>query len=176
MTMLIVYSSRTGNTKKIAEAIAAVMPEAKLASIDTAPAPDDFDWVALGFWVNKGLPDNAMLRYMQTIRKSTVALFGTLGAWPNSEHAKKCIQRSEALLAAPEAGNTVLGTFLCQGRVDPAVISLMQQQASPAHPMTEERKQRLLEAAKHPDEQDCRRAQEVFLRFAAQRNEHKPTA
>ena len=39
---------------------------------------------------------------------------------------------------------------------------MMQKMASDVHPMTPERKARLEEAAKHPDEADCLRAQEAF--------------
>ena len=43
---------------------------------------------------------------------------------------------------------------------------MMQKMASDVHPMTPERKARLEEAAKHPDEADCLRAQEAFKGFA----------
>lgn len=168
MKSLVVYSSRTGNTRKIAEAIAAVFPGCELYSVESAPAPEGYELVAIGYWVDKGMPDAEAKTYLETVRNTNVALFGTLGAWPDSEHAKDCVVQGEALVNAPERRNKVLGTYLCQGKVDPKVIAMMQKMAASAHPMTPERKARLEEAAKHPDEADCLQAQEVFKAFAEQ--------
>ena len=106
--------------------------------------------------------------YLETVRDAKVALFGTLGAWPDSDHARDCIAQGEALVNAPERRNKVLGTYLCQGKVDPKIVAMMQKMASDVHPMTPERKARLEEAAQHPDEADCLRAQEAFKGFAEQ--------
>ena len=52
-----------------------------------------------------------------------------------------------------------------KGKVDPKVVAMMQRMASDVHPMTPERKARLEEAAKHPDEEDRRKARETFRAF-----------
>ena len=53
MKTLIVYSSLTGNTKKVAEAIAAVLPGCDLLPVEEAPASvEGYDLVALGYWVD----------------------------------------------------------------------------------------------------------------------------
>ena len=168
MKALVVYSSRTGNTRKIAEAIAAVLPGCEIHPVESAPAPEGYDLVAVGYWVDKGMPDAQAKAYLETVRDAKVALFGTLGAWPDSDHARDCIAQGEALVNAPERRNKVLGTYLCQGKVDPKIVAMMQKMASDVHPMTPERKARLEEAAKHPDEADCLRAQEAFKGFAEQ--------
>lgn len=167
MKTLIVYSSLTGNTRRIAEAIAAALPDVSICTVEEAPAAEDYDFVALGYWVDKGLPDSKSQKYMERIQNRVVALFGTLGAWPHSEHAEQCRLQAESMMRQPQRGNTVLGTFLCQGRVDPKVVAMMQKMADSVHPMTEERRLRLEEAAKHPDEQDCRNAVKTFAAFAA---------
>ena len=51
--------------------------------------------------------------YLETVRDANVALFGTLGAWPDSDHARDCIAQGEALVNAPERRNRVIGTYLC---------------------------------------------------------------
>lgn len=159
MKMLVVYSSRTGNTRMIAEAVHSVMPEGtEIFPVDTAPEPAGYDFIALGFWVDKGAPDSAMARYMDKVRGTSVGLFGTLGAWPDSDHARESLQK--AVDQVP--GNTVLGTFICQGKVDPRLLAAMAKMKENPHPMTEERKARLEEAAKHPDEHDCAEARRVF--------------
>ncbi len=165
MKSLIVYSSRTGNTQKVAEAIAAVLPNSDIFPVAEAPSADGYDLVAVGYWVDKGMPDAQCKAYIETISHATVGMFGTLGAYPDSDHAKDCIVKGEALLTEPARGNTVLGSFLCQGKVDPKITEMMNKMSNNPHPMTEERKARLEEAAKHPDEKDCANAQSLFLEF-----------
>ena len=97
MKALVVYSSRTGNTRKIAEAIAAVLPGCEIHPVESAPAPEGYDLVAVGYWVDKGMPDAQAKAYLETVRDAKVALFGTLGAWPDSDHARDCIAQGEAL-------------------------------------------------------------------------------
>ena len=73
--------------------------------------------------------------------------------------------RGEAAATEPDRGNTVLGSWLCQGKVDPRVLEVMAKVAADVHPMTPERRARIEEAAKHPDDDDCRRAQEFMLQM-----------
>lgn len=160
MKSLVVYSSRTGNTRMIAEAIHSVMPEStEIFAVENAPDPAGYDFIALGFWVDKGAPDDAMARYMDNVQGKSVGLFGTLGAWPDSDHARESMQKAVACVG----GNQVLGTFLCQGKVDPKLLEAMAKMGGTnPHPMTEERRARIEEAAKHPDETDCENARKVF--------------
>ena len=58
MKSLVVYSSQTGNTQKLAESVYAVLPgEKEIWPVDEAPAPENFDVVAAGFWLQAGKPD-----------------------------------------------------------------------------------------------------------------------
>lgn len=162
MKSLIVYSSRTGNTRMIAEAIHSAMPAGTaLIPVENAPDPAGYDFLALGFWVDKGGPDAAMAAYMDQLSGLKLGLFGTLGAWPDSDHAHKSMQRALNRVS----GNEVLGTFICQGKVDPKLIAAMSKMRNSPHPMNEERKARLEEAAKHPNEADCEAGRQVFARI-----------
>ena len=149
MNACIVYSSCTGNTRKVAEALADTsgLP---CFPVRIAPEPDDFDILALGFWVRKGLPDARALRYMERIRGKHVFFFGTLGAWPHSDHARRCMAATHKILQA--GGNTVVDGFLCQGRVNPQVVAASQRKGG--HPLSPERLARLREAERHPDAAD----------------------
>lgn len=164
MKTLVVYSSLTGNTKKVAHAVAEVMPECTVVSVEEAPAsPEGYDLVAVGYWVDKGIPDGRIRAWLEGVKNTRLVFFGTLGAWPDSDHARECMARGEAMAMEPSRGNTVLGSWLCQGRIDPKVLEAMARMAGNVHPMTPERRARIEEAAKHPDEEDCRRAQ-AFIR------------
>ncbi|SCY58996.1 flavodoxin family protein [Desulfoluna spongiiphila] len=159
MKSLIVYSSRTGNTRAVAEAVKEAFPEpCTLAPVEEAPAVDDYDVIAIGYWVDKGMPDAKAKTFMEKIKGKKVGLFGTLGAYPDSEHANDCRAKAEALME----GNEMLGQFLCQGRVDPKVLEMMAKVASDQHPMTDERKARIEEAKKHPNEEDFEQAKAFF--------------
>ncbi len=163
MKCMVVYSSKTGNTKMIADAICEALPQStEIYPVHNSPDPDEYDFIAVGGWVDKGMPDEAIQSYMQKIHNKNIGIFLTLGAYPDSQHASESIQKACELLK----DNNILGTFICQGKVDPKLIEMMTQMTKdkPDHPhaMNDERKARLAEATKHPDEQDCLNAAKAF--------------
>jgi flavodoxin len=119
MKILIVYSSMTGNTKKLAAAIDARLDGDKtLCPVGEAPDPRGFDVIALGFWLMAGKPDPASLDYLKRIENQKLFLFATHGAAAGSDHAEKAMA-----LAKSAAGSAqILGTFSCQGEVSPAFL------------------------------------------------------
>ena len=124
MKSLVVYSSLTGNTKMVAEAIVEALGEnAVLAAVEENPTVESYDLVAVGFWVDRGTADRKSADYLGTIKNKRVALFATLGADPHSDHAKKSLENAAALL---DASNEVVGQFICQGKVDPKLIKKME--------------------------------------------------
>lgn len=165
MRTLVVYSSRTGNTKMIAEAVSETLAPCDLHSVKDAPDPAAYDFVAVGYWVDKGMPDAASQTYMKTIRGKKTALFGTLGVDPAHDHAKDCARKGEDLLR--QGNNIVYGTVLSQGKIDPKIIEVMKKTAQDVHPMTPERVARIEAAKSHPDAEDRKRAKEAFAGFLA---------
>lgn len=171
MKSLIVYSSLTGNTKQVAEAIAAVFGDtAELVRVEDAPtAAEDYDFVAVGFWVDKGTADAKAREYISSLHAKKVALFGTLGAYPDSEHAANSMNNAAALLATD---NELVGTFICQGKIDPRLIERFKDlPADHPHAMTPERSARHQAASTHPDAEDLAKAQAVFTKIRAQLNQ-----
>ncbi len=161
MKTLLTYSSKTGNTKKVAEGIHKILPDdSTLASVEENLNPEQFDLIIIGFWVDKGTADEKAINYMKTIKGKKIGLFGTLGAYPDSEHAKQSMIRVKELI---EPQNEVLAEFLCQGKIDPNLTKKFEK-LPPDHPhaMTEERRKRHLEASKHPNEDDIKEAQGIF--------------
>lgn len=173
MKTLVIYSTLTGNTKKIAEAMAQVLPQCDIFPIEQAPDTANYDFVAAGYWVDKGMPDAKTKKWLEKLENTTLALFGTLGAYPDSDHAKESMAKGEALANAPEKNNTVLGSWLCQGKVDPKLLEMMAKMKDNVHPMTEERRARIEEAKKHPDEKDCQNAQAFILSMLEKAKEKK---
>lgn len=167
MKTLVVYSSLTGNTKKVAEAIAEALPDCTILPVQEAPASLDasaegYDLVAVGYWVDKGMPDARCKAWLEELKNARIAFFGTLGAYPDSDHARECKEKAAALACGPERGNSVLGSWLCMGRIDPKILEVMAKMANNVHPMTPERKARIEEAAKHPNDDDFRAAKEYI--------------
>lgn len=59
MKTIVLYSSRTGNTRKVAEAIASALPAGTPCLDLTQPLPEDldaYDCVFLGYWVETKAP------------------------------------------------------------------------------------------------------------------------
>ena len=90
MKTIVLYSTRTGNTKKVAEAIAEALPAGTpCLSVKEAPADiDSYDCVFLGFWVDRGTADKDSQDMLKQVTNKHVAIFATLGADPKSEHRK----------------------------------------------------------------------------------------
>ncbi|MCI1749904.1 MAG: flavodoxin family protein [Megasphaera cerevisiae] len=155
MRTIVLYSTRTGNTKKVAEAIAGGLP-AGTPCVSVTETPEDlagYDCVFIGYWVDRGTADKAAQDIIKVLSNKHVAIFATLGADPKSEHAAECLKNGEALL--PE-GKKADGLFICQGAVDPKLIEMMYQKFPAGHPhgRTPEREALHAEAAKHPDAAD----------------------
>ena len=162
MKTLVVYSSLTGNTKKVAQAVSSVLPECDMFPVEEAPSSvEGYDLVALGYWVDKGMPDGRSRAWLEGIRNARLAFFGTLGAWPDSDHAKECMKKGEELALVPERGNEVYGSWLCQGKIDPANIKWMRQMVV-GGPRISAGDARWGQAAEHPGPDDLIRAREVF--------------
>ena len=159
----IVYSSRTGNTQAVAEHLAADLdltlvnardelaarmedrgPDGRLMRGDTAGTADEI--LLLGFWAWRGGPNPTMRDFMRGLRRRRVFVFGTMAAWPDSDHARGCIACAKELL--DEGGNELIGHFVCQGKLADSV------RRNSRHPRTPEREARLDEAEKHPDASD----------------------
>ncbi len=158
---LIIYSSKTGNTRRVAEALHAAFPDRfDILSIDDSPETIETEELILGFWVDKGEADKKTLTLLNRLEGRKIAFLGTLGAAPESDHARKVI---ESMKKAAEKNNEFLGCFLCRGKIDPKLTKMFEKMpANHPHAMDEARRQRHEEAAKHPNEEDFSNARAFF--------------
>lgn len=164
MNVLVAYHTRTGNTKMIADAVAEVLHTSPVA-IDEQLRADEADFVAVGFWVDRGTANKEAAEFIKTLRGKKVAFFATLGADPKSQHAMDSLKNAAAML---DASNEVVGNFICQGKIDPKLIEAMTKfpQGHP-HAMDEARRKRHQAASTHPDAQDVADAKAAFSLIAA---------
>jgi len=160
MNILLTYSSKTGNTKKVAQAIGEAL-QIKPIPVEENPDPSTFDLVIAGFWVDRGTADQKMGAYLRNLINKQVALFATLGASADSHHAATCLENGAGLLGS---GCNVVGRFICQGKVAPEMVEMMKEMFPAGHPhaMTSERLARIDAAKTHPDADDLAAAKTYF--------------
>ncbi len=151
--VLVTYESVTGNTKRVAEAIAAVIPGSVLLPITEAPDPKGYDAVFVGFWCDKGHASEAADAYLKSHPSYPFILFGTLGGVPGVGYSVTYENRVREELTAAQVP---LRDFrLWQGKIDPELV----EKSKARFPMTPERLARIAAAATHPDEADLNDAQ-----------------
>ena len=122
MTYAIIYSSRTGNTKLLADGIRSVLPAETCvyfgpvsgAGREAARA----DVVFAGFWTNKGSCDEEMAEFLRGIVGKDVFLFGTAGFGGSGEYFSRNMGNVGKYL---DESCHLAGTFMCQGQMQPAV-------------------------------------------------------
>ena len=153
MRVLIVYSSRTTNTRRLAEAVHVALPDAELSPVTFAPNPDAYDVIFLGTWIEHGTADEAAQEYIRKIQGKQVAVFTTLGDYPDSSHAEESLNNVSGLLA----DNTLIDKFICQGAIDPALIEWMKDLPKDhGYGPTEHRKKLWHDGEGHPDDTDLK--------------------
>lgn len=154
MKALVAYSSKTGNTKKLAEALYnAVQFEKDLVSISDNPDPTEYDFVAVGFWLQDGLPDPAAQHFLPKIGRKQVFLFTTHCAAHNSDHARNALKKAKEM-AAPAR---ICAVFSCPGQASEEILA----QAGRENP----RPSWLADAPAaegHPDEDDIKRFMHLY--------------
>ena len=146
MKTLIVYSSQSGNTKKLAEAVYDRLAGEKfLSPVEDNPSIEGFELVVVGFWLAGGKPDPASTKYLEELSPCKLFLFATHGAAPESGHAQNAMQAASDLASACQ----VVGTFNCQGEVNADLLAKVQKKEVPP-PWIKDAPA----AAGHPDESD----------------------
>ncbi len=119
MKPIVVYSTRSGNTKKAAEAIASELncPCLRITSDSSTVDISDYDIVFIGTGIYKGQPNQDLLGYLQTMRlngKKQFALFMTCFGWGKNIADKNVIDTLRGALDA--SGQRILNNhFSCFG-------------------------------------------------------------
>lgn len=157
MTYAIVYSSKTGNTRLLAETIRDTLPTGDCLYYG---APDNAalaaDRIYVGFWTDKGTCDADTAAFLSRLTKQQVFLFGTAGFGGAPEYFDKILTAARHNL--PDSV-TVCGSYMCQGKMPAAVRARYESmEDSP-------RRQMLLTnfdaALSHPDENDLARLRDA---------------
>lgn len=154
MKYSIVYSSRTGNTKFLAEHLKSILPDASVIYFG-GPSPEaaEADLIFLGFWTDKGCCDETISSFLAPLKSKKLFLFGTAGFGQNDAYFEQILSRVKEKI--PESCQ-VTGTFMCQGKMPDSVRkryeSMMPQDPQKAKQLITNFDQALL----HPNKDDLK--------------------
>ena len=159
----IVFNSPTGNTKKLADTIYAVLPK---ENCDYFGAPKEgglySEMLYIGFWTDKGNADKSTLTLLSTLKGKKIFLFGTAGFGGSDAYFQKILDHVKRSI---DSSNSVVGEYMCQGKMPPSVRErYMKMKAQPEHP---ESIDALIEnfdrALSHLDGNDLERLRKVIV-------------
>ena len=157
----IVYSSKTGNTKMLADTIHSALPELECIYFG---APDEkallADRIYVGFWTDKGNCDAATADFLKHVTTQEVFLFGTAGFGENDEYFQKILRSTQKHLSKDA---TVTGTYMCQGKMPMSVRErYVKMSESPVHmPNIKGLIENFDKALSHPDKNDLDQLSEI---------------
>lgn len=119
MSYAIVFSSKTGNTRLLADTLRASLPQNECTYFG-APAPEalEAETLYIGFWTDKGHADDTLTAFLQTLKGKRIFLFGTAGFGGSAPYFEKILTATRKAL---DGSNTVIGSFMCQGKMPVSV-------------------------------------------------------
>ena len=119
MRYAVVFTSKTGNTRHLAEEIRKQLGEEECGYFG---APDaaalEADVVFAGFWTDRGSCDGEMAAFLESLSNQQLFLFGTAGFGGDPAYFEKILETVKSHVAATVS---VIGTYMCQGQMPLAV-------------------------------------------------------
>lgn len=154
MKYAILFSSRSGNTREIAEAIRQALPKEECVSFEhNQKEALAADLVFVGSWTDKGSFDEDMISLLKGMHHKKIALFGTAGFGGSPAYFEEILKRVNDIIPSD---NHIIDSFMCQGRMPIAVRNRYEGMLN-QHP-EDEKIQAFLsnfdQARTHPDAQD----------------------
>lgn len=162
MKVQVIYSSLSGRTKKVAEAIfnSIEADEKTIHDLKDGEPTLDGDIVLMGYWVDKGGPNAEMKEFMTKVKGKAVGVFCTLGFYADSTHAQNSIAEGVKMVADD---NTVIGSYVCNGSLSDDIINSFRKRGSEGpHSATPANEIRWAVMAAHPTKAECDLAAERF--------------
>lgn len=143
---LIVVSSITGNTEKMAHRLASGLSNVAtwhVRNLKDHPSAENFDYILVGGWIDRGTLNAPTLNWVKALPKMHLGLFGTLGAMPDSVHGQETLQNLNEILK----NHISLGAFLLPGTVDKNLVEKIKKMSPGMIP--ENIRQQMIEAGEN---------------------------
>jgi len=124
MKVLVAYMSKTGNTKKVAEAIfGEISDEKEMKPIDAVDSIEGYDVAFLGFPIHQMGPDKKTVKLLEKhcINDRNVVLFITHAAPEDSPDLPPWLEK----FRRAARGANVVDIFDCQGQLDKTTKRIM---------------------------------------------------
>ncbi len=154
----IVYSSRTGNTKELAATIHKVLPPDSCLYYGTVDNVKDklSKMIYIGFWTERGNADSLTIEFLKKLKNKKIFLFGTAGYGGSEDYFRNIINNVKKNI---DSSNTLIGTFMCQGKMPLAVKERYENMAKQNNSSVDIDKliRNFEEALSHPDITDLER-------------------
>lgn len=158
MAYAVVVDSKTGNTRKLADALGKLVgcSVESIGDSDAGLAMGFADTVLFGFWCDKGDCSPAAAAALEGLENKRVFLYGTAGFGGSPEYFERVLGNVKKHLPASAE---VIGSAMCQGRIDPAARGKWEvaAEANPEDPRAKMMLKTFDIAAQHPTQQDLGR-------------------
>lgn len=158
----IVFSSLTGNTKMLADAIYDMLPSDECEYFGEIKEQEpQSDMLYVGFWTDKGNADNKALGLLSKLKNKKIFLFGTAGFGRSNEYFNKVLEQVKQVI---DSSNVIVGEYMCQGKMPQSVRErYMKMKENPKQPANLDM---LIDnfdcALSHPDKGDLERLEKVI--------------
>mgnify|MGYP004646908123 FL=1 len=160
----IVFSSLTGNTKKLADTIYETLPKGKCDyfGANELKVPQS-DLLYIGFWTDKGNADNKTLELLSQLKNKKIFLFGTAGFGGSDVYFKKILGQVKQSI---DASNVIIGEYMCQGKMPQSVRDrYIKMKENPEHPANLDVLIKNFDCAlSHPDTRDLEELKKLMMK------------
>ena len=157
----ILYSSLTGNTKMLADAIHGALPqdECEYFGVSDTVIPSS-ELLYIGFWTDKGNADSTALELLKSLRGKKIFLFGTAGFGVDEGYFRKILMNIRESI---DPSNEIVGEYMCQGKMPQSVRDrYVKMKEQPDHkPNVDMLIENFDHALSHPDENDLEKLKEI---------------
>ena len=163
MKYSIVYSSKTGNTKLLAETIKSSLSEEDCIYYgEPSSEALNADFIFAGFWTDKGSCNEEMKSFLKTLKKKSVFLFGTAGFGGDPSYFNKILKSAEKNLSSD---NEIKGSYMCQGKMPASVRERYVKMSKLPVPVPniKDMIENFDKALSHPDKKDLQQLEQQIL-------------
>ncbi|MDO5519526.1 MAG: flavodoxin family protein [bacterium] len=155
MKSAIVISSKTGNTKMLAEAIQDIVGKEACLFEGPDEKAKEAELIFAGFWTDKGSCTEDMKEFLASLQNKKIFLFGTAGFGGGSEYFTQILGRVKENI--PKT-NQVVGEYMCQGKMPMGIRARYESMLAenPDNPKFKGMIENFDQALQHPNEDDIK--------------------